>query len=599
MYIRRAITRRAASGEAYHTYRLVESRREGNRVRQLTRLNLGRHFDLPEAQWPVLCARLDDLLSHQEALLPVELPERVESLARKLAGHLLRRAPAAAAVPDYAEVDVNSVQLAQPRSVGVEHVALYALARLGLEPLLTALGINAITRAMILAQIVGRMAHPGSERSTWHWLNDTSALGELLGLSLVGESGLMRLYRAADVLFKHKAAIEAHLFNQVQDLFSLEATVSLYDLTNTYFEGTQAGNAKAQRGHSKEKRTDCPLVTLGLVLDGSGFVRRSEVFAGHAVEGRTLAQMLTGLQAPNGALVVMDRGIATAANLLWLREQGYRYLVVSREAERLLPEGSITVTTAGDEVLKVQKVVDEAAQEVRLYCHSPQREAKERGIAERFCRRFEAGLAKLAEGLTRPRGEKRPERIQERIGRLKQRSFGAGQHYTITLETNPENTRVTGLTWTQTPKPGSMLTTPGVYCLRSTELDWSEARLWQTYIMLTDLEAVFRSLKSELGLRPIFHSKESRTDGHLFISVLAYQGVQLIRRQLRAKGIDTSWAGLREILSVQRRVTATFTQKDGRTLHIRKATQPEGMLRTIYQVLDLDPLPGGTKKQIV
>ena len=117
--------------------------------------------------------------------------------------------------------------------------------------------------------------------------------------------------------------------------------------------------------------------------------------------------------------------------------------------------------------------------------------------------------------------------------------------------------------------------------------------------MLTDLEAVFRSLKSELGLRPIFHAKASRTEGHLFISVLAYQCVQLIRRQLKAKGIDLSWAGLREILAGQRRVTVTFTQKDGRTLHLRKATQPEGVLRTLYHVLDLDPLPGGTKKQIV
>jgi transposase len=481
----------------------------------------------------------------------------------------------------------------------VEHVALFALAQLGLEPLLAALGINAMTRAMILAQIVGRMAHPGSELSTWHWLTDTSALGELLGLSFAAQASLMRFYRAADVLLKQKVAIEAPLFSQVQDLFSLETTVTLYDLTNTYFEGIQAGNPKAQRGHSKEKRTDCPLVTVGLVLDGSGFVRRSEVFAGHAVEGRTLEQMLSGLHAPHGALVVMDRGIATEANLLWLREQGYRYLVVSREAERLLPAGPVTVTTAGDDTLRVQRVVDEAAQEVRLYCHSPQREAKERGIAERFCRRFEEGLAKLAQGLTRPRGEKRPGPIQERIGKLKQRCFGAGQQYTVTIETNPEQTRVTGLTWTQTPKPGSMLTTPGVYCLRSTELDWSEERLWHTYIMLTDLEAVFRSLKSELGLRPIFHSKASRTDGHLFISVLAYQCVQLIRRRLKAKGIDTSWTGLRETLSVQRRVTVTFTQKDGRTLHVRKATQPEGTLRTLYQVLNLDPLPGGTKKQII
>ena len=322
---------------------------------------------------------------------------------------------------------------------------------------------------------------------------------------------------------------------------------------------------------------------MGLILDGSGFVRRSQVFAGNAVEWRTLEAMLNGLSAPPGALVVMDRGIATEANLAWLREHGYRYLVVSREAGRVQPEGEATVTTAGGETLRVMKVVDEEAGEVRLYCHSAKREEKENGINRRFCERFEAGLAKLAAGLTSPRGEKRPALIQERIGKLKQRSFGVGRHYAITLETDPA---------------GTMLTDPGVYCLRSSEVAWSEADLWRTYMMLTDLEAVFRSLKSELGLRPIFHSKESRSDGHLFISVLAYQGVQLIRRQLKAKGIEASWSSLRDTLSVQRRVTASFTRKDGGTLHVRKATQPEPRLKAIYTALDLDPLPGGTKRLV-
>lgn len=121
---------------------------------------------------------------------------------------------------------------------------------------------------MIRVQIVGQMAHPGSELSTRNWLNDTSAPSELLGLSLVRERSLMRLYRAADVLLKHQAATEANLFNEVQDPIRVEATISLYHLTNTSFEGTEAGNAMARRGHSKEKRSDCPFVTLGLVLDG-------------------------------------------------------------------------------------------------------------------------------------------------------------------------------------------------------------------------------------------------------------------------------------------------------------------------------------------
>jgi transposase len=118
------------------------------------------------------------------------------------------------------------------------------------------------------------------------------------------------------------------------------------------------------------------------------------------------------------------------------------------------------------------------------------------------------------------------------------------------------------------------LTHPGVYCLRSNETSWDEVKLWQTYTMLTDLEAVFRSLKSELGLRPIFHHKEERTEGHLFITVLAYQAVQAIRTRLKAKGNNASWSSLRKTLSVQQRVTATFKQRDGRTLNLKTAVGP-------------------------
>lgn len=597
MYIRRVTTRRTASGEAYHSYRLVESRREGGRVRQAALLNLGRHFDLPEALWPALCSRLGQLLGNQGDFIPVDLPEAVETHAHALAARLVARAPAEALASEFVEVDVASLELVQPRSVGVEHVGLHTLAQLELDPLLASLGVNAVTRAMILAQVVGRMAAPGSELSTWGWLTEVSALPELLDLSLTDLS-IMRLYRASDVLMKHQGAIEAHLFGRVRDLFALEATITLYDLTNTYFEGAAAAIAKAKRGHSKEQRSDCPLLTLGLVLDASGFVRRSRVLAGNAVECRTLVGMLKDLEAPAGALVVMDRGIASEANLVWLRENGYRYLVVSRERGRIMPQGEASVTTAGGETVRVEKVLDEAAGEVRLYCHSPRRELKETGINQRFCARFEAGLKKLADGLASPRGAKRPEVIHERIGRLKQASFGVARHYAITLETDPEQTRVTRLTWEKTPVAGTMLTDPGVYCLRSNEVGWSEEALWRTYRMLTDLEAVFRSLKSELGLRPVYHLKAERADGHLFISVLAYQCVQLIRRQLKAKGIDASWTGLREMLSVQRRVTACFTQKDGRKLSVRKATQPEPKLKAIYDALGLHPLPGGTKKML-
>jgi transposase len=411
---------------------------------------------------------------------------------------------------------------------------------------------------------------------------------------------LMRLYRVADLLVQHRAAIEQALFGRVQNLFSLPATVTLYDLTNTYFEGSVAGNPPAARGHCKQKRTDCKLVTLGLVLDGSGFVRRSRLFAGNVAEASTLEEMLDGLGAPEGALVIMDAGIATAANIAWLTAQKYRYLVVSRERGRQFdPAQAVEVLTASEETVRLQRVLSEDGQEVRLYCHSPGREAKERAITERFVARFEAGLARLAQGLTKPRGKKDLATIQQRVGQLKKGSHGIGQHYEVTVVPDDTGTKAAAITWTKTPVSGSMLTDPGVYCLRSNETTWDAPRLWRTYMTLTDLEAVFRSLKSELGLRPVFHHKADRTDGHLFITVLAYQMVQVIRRKLAAQEPHLSWASLRAILAVQQRITATFRQRDGRVLHVRKATVAEPALRKLYDALGLNAAPGGVQKHTV
>jgi transposase len=399
---------------------------------------------------------------------------------------------------------------------------------------------------------------------------------------------------------QHRTAIEDAVFSRVSTLFRLDTTVTLYDLTNTYFEGGAAINPQAQRGHSKEQRRDCPLVTLGLVLDGSGFVRRSQCFDGNVAEGTTLAGMLQSLGAPPGALVVMDRGLAAEDNLTWLRAQGYRYLVVSRERERQFdPAAALEIATAGGDPLQLQLVPDESGQEVRLYCYSAARAEKENAITRRFAERFETGLQKMAAGLAQPRGEKRLAKLHERLGRLKEKSRGASQHYTIELVPDAEGKKATALHFSPQPIDGSRLTHPGVYCLRSNETGWNAEQMWRTYTLLTDLEAVFRSLKSELGLRPVFHHKEQRVDGHLFITVLAYQCVQLIRRRLREHGMEARWSTLRDTLASQCRVTATFQRADGRTLHVRKATRAEPDARAIYQALNLNPAPGGIVKLIV
>lgn len=507
---------------------------------------------------------------------------------------------ASAATPaDVQAIDVDSVRLSRPRTVGVEAVGLWAMAEVDFVGLLQALGLTGPQRAQIVGAIIGRMAAPGSERATHRWLGERSGLGELLDLDFEALP-LVPFYRAADGLMRHRAAIEQRLFARVSELFALEWTVTLYDLTNTFFEGEAASNSKAQRGHSKEKRRDCPLVTLGLVLDGSGFVRRSQTFDGNVVEGTTLEAMLHGLGAPRGALVVMDAGIATEENIGWLRTQGYRYLVVSRERQRQFDaREAITLETANGEHVAIQRVADADGPEARLYCYSERRARKEEGIAQPFTQRFEAALQKLHEGLARPRTTKTLDKVWERIGRLKAKSHGVGQHYAIAIIPDATGQLAQAIRWERQPVAGTLLTHPGVYCLRTNERSWDAEQLWRTYVTLTDLEAVFRSLKSELGLRPVYHRTEGRVDGHLFITVLAYQLVQLIRRRLRQQGISDRWSTLRDILAGQCRVTVTFRRADGRTLHVRKATRAEPAQLAIIQALGSDPSPGGIQKMVV
>ena len=617
MFIRRTQTRNRTSGEPYTTHRLVQTARVGGTVKQATLLNLGSHFDLPQDEWPALAQRIDELLRGQPSLIESTLSVVGQALAQRYAAQLIALQPSAASItaaqaaqaaaaakadPDapgrYQEVDLDSLDLVRPRSVGVEHAALSAMRQCGFEAKLAEFGLNRPQIAAAVGNIVARMAHPGSELATHAWLQQRSALGELIDFNFEAMD-LNRLYRASDALYKHREALQDHLFAQAQSIFGFGETITLYDLTNTYFEGVAAGVAKAKRGHSKECRSDCPLVTLAMALDGSGFPRRSRVFAGNASEPATLKDMLTGLGAPSGATVVMDAGIATEANLTWLRDQGYHYVVVSRLRERQFdPALATQVQSAGDATIKIQRVLDEQGHAL-LYCHSPAREQKDRAIDAAKSAGFEAVLAKLQASLSKPRGTTDVAKIMERLGRAKQRFSRAAQHYQVEITKDDSGTQVRAITWSKRIKPGSAAMHPGVYCLRTTRVELDNATLWRNYTMLTNLESVFRSLKTDLGLRPVFHQTDRRVQGHLFISVLAYHFVHTLRLQLKAKGVNDSWETVRETLTTQRRVTATLQRRDGRAVHVRKATRPEPRHQKINEILGHSPNPGGTHRVLV
>ena len=606
MFIRRTNTRNRKTGDAYFTHRLVEAVREGKSVKQRTLLNLGVHFDLAQTDWAALAARIDELRHGQASLLA--LAPAIEALAQRYAAQLIARHGlqadgvgdgAAAPTERFQDVDMSTLDLVRPRRVGVEHAALAALRQLGFEAKLAELGFNKPQIAAALGNVVGRMAAPASELATYDWLQHRTALGELIGYDYEGMD-LQQLYRSADNLLKHRAALETHLFGSAQSLFGFTETITLYDLTNTYFEGEAAGIEKAKRGRSKEKRSDCPLVTLGLVLDVSGFPKRSRIFAGNVGEASTLETMLAQLGATAGTIVVMDAGIATEANLAWLTGHGHRYVVVSRKKARMFdPDQATEVMTAGQVPIQVSRVQAPGSHEALLYCYSPARAEKDQAIDTKKAHTFEAALQSLALGLAKPRSTKDPAKIHERIGRAKEKYPRAAQHYTVELTLDDTGKAVTAITWAKAPKPNSALANPGVYCLRTTLTEPDDATLWRIYSMLTNLEAVFRSLKTDLGLRPVYHQIQRRVEGHLFISVLAYYAVHTLRLQLKAKGINDAWQTIRNTLSTQVRITTTLQRRDGRAVHLRKASRPEPRQQKIYEALNLGANPGGSQQTIV
>lgn len=619
MYIRRTTIKSRKSGEPYFTYRLVESVRTEKSVRQRTVLNLGRHFSFDRESWPDLVKRIEAILSGQTNLF--ELPKDIETAAQHYAASIIQSRDESHEStsckhdqPDYHCVDINSLEMMRPRSVGVEHVSLETLKKLKLDDKLKELGFNRHQLNAAIGAIIGRMAVPGSELATHYWLQNHTGLGELLGYDYESMS-LTRMYHVSDLLLKNKKQLEQHLYLRERTLFNFEETITLYDLTNTYFEGSGKFNVLAAHGRSKEKRSDCPLVTLGLVLDGSGFPQRSDVFSGNASEPKTLQAMIQGLQKPmfdksddrqkqllekNKPTIVMDAGIATEDNINWLKNEHYPYLVVSRKRHReFLEDEAVEVKKDRDCTVKVQKVINEKTGEVELYCHSSRREQKEKAIQERFSTRLEDELSNLSDGLNKKGCLKKYDKVVERIGRLRQKYSKASKNYQISVKKDEQTGNASHVTWECKPSPDSTDTYPGVYCLRTSRDDLDESTLWRTYTMLTDLEAVFRSLKSELGLRPVFHQKTKRVSGHLFITLLAYHLVHTIRVQLKEKEIHTSWSDLRKQLRGQNRTTVTMQCQNGTSVHIRKSTRPEPRQQVIYKAMNLTWNPGRTIKKVV
>ena len=340
MYIRSTTQKNSKTGRIYINYRLVESyRNRSGKVRQQTLLNLGTSFDFPKDQWKMLADRIEEIRNGQESIFQCD--REIEREAQRIAKLVLKKYATTlndsnqcttdeTDATDFQTVDINSIQHQDVRKIGCEHVAVHAARQLKLEEILKGAGFNDKQSKLALGSIIGRLIQPGSELSTHRYLSEHSALDELISTDFTKLS-LKNLYLVSDLLLKHKTLIENKIYQREKDLFNIEETVTLYDITNTYFEGQGSKNNKAARGRSKEKRSDRSLVALGMVLDSSGFPRRSDIFPGNISEPKTLKSMLLSLEASKNATVVMDAGFATEENISWLQEQGYQYIVVSRK----------------------------------------------------------------------------------------------------------------------------------------------------------------------------------------------------------------------------------------------------------------------------
>ena len=599
MFIREIEKKNPGSDKVFISHRLVESIRTARGPRQRVVMNLGK-LDLHEEKWKELANRIEEIVYGHEMRL-IEAPREIEALAQHYAQLLIRKQLAEKKEEqstekdeDFQSINVNGVFSSENKRIGPEHVGLAAMKALGFFDLFQQLGFTQSQSDLATLLIVGRYVHPSSERELRRYAKEQSALDELLGTNF-SHIGNNALYRTSDLLFEHKDQIERFLRMRSKDIFSLKETIILYDLTNTYFTGEAPGY---KRGRSKQKRNDCPLVTLGLILDEKGFVKGSRIFEGNVSEPSTLLSMVEGIHEQTKKetppllvtkpTVVMDAGIASKDNIALLKANGFSYIVVSRsKPEHITYAGFVEIK----EGVKVQSI--RQGDEIFLHCISDGKMKKEKAMVAKARDRMEQELKKLHDGLSKKGCLKSYPKVLERIGRMRQHYSRVSKGFTITVKEH--DGKATEITWqfneSKLGKPYD-----GSYFLQTDRIDLSPEETWSIYVMLTSVEDAFRCLKSELGLRPIHHSKSDRVDGHVFISVLAYHLLNHDRWHLQEAGLNHRWPTIRSWLETHEVLTTDLPKEGGGVIHLRYCTIPTLKQQQIYKTLRITSIPLRRKK---
>ncbi len=595
MYIRK--TKRLYKGKLYTNHLLVESILTPKGPRQRTICSLGSLEPAPREQWLALARKMEAALQGQLSLQGQDietetLVERVRKGQRRP-----KTSEGISGQSGIIAIDTERVEIEQHREAGPVHVGHQIWQQLGLEEILGHCGLSKHARLMSEVMVLNRLIFPLSELSMPDWIRRT-ALGDILGTDF-SELNEDSLYRNLDKLYPQREQIERELSEREKTLFNLDDVVYLYDLTSTYFEGLAELNSQAKRGYSRDKRPDCKQVLVGLVLDRDGFPKAHEIFEGNRQDRSTVDEMLKTLEKRTGkrpgATVVVDRGMAYKENLEQIRAHGLHYLVAGRQSERNQWLDDFEEEADWEEVIRVPSPRNplqkkprveikrrQKGEEVYILCLSEGREEKDRAIRERQEERLIKDLERLKTRIEKGH-LKKSEKIHQAIGRLQERYPRVARYYEIQYQGQPQS-----LSWQQdTEKKAIAEKLDGSYVLRTDRQDLTADEIWRTYMLLTRVEAAFRSMKSPLMERPIFHHLTRRTQTHIFLCVLAYHLLAVIEKRFLDQGIHTSWWTIRQQLSTHQVATIVLPTSDGMLLKIRKGGTPEPEQKKIYEVLGI------------
>jgi transposase len=494
--------------------------------------------------------------------------------------------------PNVARVLLNKVRLERARQFGQCFLGLELWWRLGLdkfwEGLLDAAVADVPWSRVAAVLAINRLCAPGSELAIEERWYPATALDDLLAIP-EGSLNDTRLYRCLDRLLPHKTKLERHLRERYGELFGAEFDVLLYDLTSSYVEGAGEKDPMLQRGYSRDHRPDCKQVVIALIVNAEGFPLSYETFAGNRADVSTVEAVMRMVERKYGRarrVWVFDRGIVSEENLAALRRRNAQYLVGTPRSKLKQFEAEL-LAGGGEQVrddVEVKRVAMPGGEETYVLCRTTARREKEKAIRSRFSARMEKALHQLAQrvaaGKIKDRGK-----IERRLGRIEARYPSVADLYQMQLV---ETDSVLRLDWQMRPERCTWQETrEGAYLLRTNLQAESAAELWTKYMQLTEAEAAFRTLKSALSIRPLFHQLEPRVKAHILVAFLGYALWVTLKHLLQRKQSPLTPARVLALLATVQSADIVLPTTDGREIRLRRVTSPSPEQNAVLELLGI------------